>query len=249
MSQREAAPGRGRRGAPDALILAGGLGRRLRSLLPDRPKVLAPVAGRPFLAYLLDRLESAGLERVILCTGYKGEQVARAIGTQWGRLEVLYSREERPLGTAGALRRGARLASSPELLVLNGDSCCRADLSRYLAWYREHSRPAAMLLTRVEDARRYGSVRVDGTGRVVGFEEKGKDRAGPAWINAGVYLLARRLVASLPAVRPLSLEREVLPCWVGRELMGWTGGGEFIDIGTPDSYGRAAAFFGREVSV
>ena len=114
-----------------AVILAGGLGTRLRSVIADRPKVLAEVRGRPFLAYLLDQLIVAGSRSVVLCTGYCGEQILRTFGERYGPLRLSYSQERTPLGTAGALRAGLGQFGSDSVLALNGDSYCSLDLKKY----------------------------------------------------------------------------------------------------------------------
>ncbi len=224
------------------VILAGGLGTRLRPVVADRPKVLAPVLGRPFLAYLLDQVATAGLRDVVLCTGYLGEEVRIAFGDAHGHVRLAYSRESSPLGTAGALRAALPLVSTDTMLVLNGDSYCEADFRALEAFHRASGAVATIGLVQVADTRRYGRVQTDAAGRVLGFEEKGT-AAGPGWINAGLYLLERRLVQSIPAKGPVSLEREVFPAWIGRGLHGHRSEGRFIDIGTPESYAAAEAFF------
>jgi NDP-sugar pyrophosphorylase family protein len=226
----------------NCLVLAGGLGTRLRSAVADRPKVLAEIRGRPFLAYLLDRLSQGGIRRVILCTGYRGEQVEAAFGSRFGALELVYSREPEALGTGGALRHAASLLEPGPALVLNGDSFCEVDYQGLAAWHRERGACGSLALTRVEDPRRYGSVETDADGRVTRFVEK-HQAAGPGWINAGVYVLGRELLESIPEGRAISLEREVFPAWIGRGLHACRCGGRFLDIGTPESYAEAERFF------
>jgi len=238
-----------RRGPPDttAAILAGGKGTRLREAVPDRPKALAEVAGRPLLAYLLAQLERHGFARVVLCTGHMGERVREAVGPKFGRLAIAYSQEPAPLGTGGALRLALAMLDSPDVLVMNGDSYCGADLGALLAFHTAGSstRPRAGSLTvvRAADARRYGCVRFGPDGRVTAFEEKDR-AAGAGWINAGVYALARDAIAEVPAGRAISLEKELFPQWAGRGLYAWpAAGAPFIDIGCPESYKDAQAFF------
>jgi NDP-sugar pyrophosphorylase family protein len=229
-------------GTVTAAILVGGLGTRLRSVVAGRPKVLAEVRGRPFLSYLLDQLAGAGIREAVLCTGYLGEQVRAAFGGSYRGVRLAYSQEAAPLGTAGALRLAAPLLTSPAVLVLNGDSYCQADLAAMWRRHRDSKAAATILLARVEDTRRFGRVRTDDLGRVVRFEEKG----GPAaagWINAGIYLMDRGVLDSIPAGRAASLEKEVFPAWIGRGLWGHRGGGRFLDIGTPESYREAEVFF------
>lgn len=228
----------------EAVVLAGGLGTRLRSAVPDRPKVLALVRGRPFLAHVLDRLEAAGVRRVVLGTGYCADRVREAIGDRHGRTAIAYSHETSPLGTGGAVRLAAGATASDPVLVLNGDSHCEADLPAFAAFHRACGAVGSLMLTRVSDTGRYGRVDLEDAGRVTAFREKG-DAAGPGWINAGIYLLSRGLLDAVPEGRAVSLEREVFPLWAARGgLFGLRGGGRFLDIGTPESYREAEEFFG-----
>lgn len=233
--------------AVTAVILAGGLGTRLRSQVADRPKALAPIAGRPFLAYLLDRLARAGLRQAVICTGHLGEQIERAFGSAYESLALVYSREPEPLGTGGALRLALPHLAGEACLVLNGDSYLAADLPAFIRWYAARPWEGALLLNWVEDTARFGTVAVDADDRVRSFQEK-TGQAVPGWINAGIYLLAQRRVAALPAGRALSLEREVFPGWIAPGLGGCRVRADFIDIGTPDAFATAQAFFARPLA-
>jgi len=228
-----------------AVVLAGGLGTRLRSVLADCPKILAPVNGKPFLAYLLEHLANQGLRDVVLCVGYRNEQVQAAFGRSYAGLRIAYSCENAPLGTAGALRLALPMLKSDPVLVLNGDSFCRPDLPSFFRWRQAHGAAAALLLTRVPDTRRYGRVQVDDAGLIRAFEEKG-EHDGPGWINAGVYLLSRPLLAEIPERTAVSLERESFPAWLGRGLYGCPSESPFLDIGTPSSYAAAEEFLAAE---
>lgn len=225
-----------------AVILAGGLGTRLRSKVADRPKALAEVQGRPFLAYLLDQMIAAGIRRVVLCTGYMGEQIRTTFRNTYRSLALAYSHEPKALGTAGALRLAFPLFESDPVLAMNGDSFCQADLSEFWAWHRARGAIATLLLTKVPDTRRYGQVGVNEDGLVLGFDEKGKTHA-PGWINAGVYLLSRRLLQRIPEETAVSLEREVFPAWIGRQLYAYRSKGRFLDIGTPEDYAQVEQLF------
>jgi NDP-sugar pyrophosphorylase family protein len=228
-----------------AVILAGGLGTRLRERVPDRPKVLAEVGGRPFLAWILDRLAGAGVRTAVLCTGYRGEEVEAALGDRHGPLRLRYSREVTPLGTAGALGLARALFESDPVLVQNGDSYCVADLGQLARAHRDRGAAGTVLLAEVPDAGRFGSVELQADGAVAAFREKGS--RGRCWVNAGTYLLGAELLRSIPPGARASLERDILPSWVGRGLYGHRAGGPFIDIGTPESYAAAERFF-RELS-
>ena len=229
-------------GAIPALVLAGGLGTRLRPALDRLPKVLAPVHGRPFLARILAQLAAAGTREVWLCTGHGADQVAAAFGDTYGPLRLCYAREPAPLGTGGALGRAAALCGAELVLALNGDSFCEADLAAFLDWHRRRRAAASLVCTRIPDCSRYGRVGLATDGAVRHFEEK-TTRPEPGWINAGIYLIASRLLKLIPADRAVSLERDLFPAWIGDGLYGWTGGGRFLDIGTPLAYAAATAFF------
>ena len=229
-----------------AAVLAGGLGTRLRSVVADRPKVLATVAGRPFLAYLLDRLEHAGVRETVLLVGFQADQVQAAFGETYGRMKLEYSHEPEPLGTAGAVRYAMPLFANQTVLLLNGDSYCDLDLNAYLQFHRGHGAAASIALTHVENASRFGRVHLGTDNRVVRFDEKDPVPA-PGLINAGIYLFERELIESITAGQPASLERDVLPKWVEkRGVHGFRGGGRFIDIGVPESYVAAEAFFAAD---
>ncbi|MCB0060526.1 MAG: nucleotidyltransferase family protein [Caldilineaceae bacterium] len=225
-----------------AVILAGGLGTRLRPAVADRPKVLAEVDGKPFLAYLLDQLISSGLQHVVLCTGYLGEQIERTFGERYRSLALAYSQEPEPLGTGGALKYALPLLRSDPILAMNGDSVCMADLQAFYRWYQAHDMTTgALMLTQVDDVGRYGQVQCNQDAQIVGFTEKGMGQ-GMGWINAGIYLLSQRLLRSIPDGRAVSVERELFPHWLAQGLYGFQSYGDFIDIGLPKTYFAAADF-------
>lgn len=225
-----------------AVILAGGLGTRLRAVVSDRPKAMAAVAGRPLLVHLLERLEAAGVETAVLCVGHMGDQIERHFGAAFGRMKLTYAVEHALLGTGGALRNALPLIDSQSVLAMNGDSWCEADLSAFRRWHEERAATLSLLLTETPDRERFGGVETDSDGRVLGFLEK-QPGSGAGWINAGVYLTARETIAHWPQGRVISLERDIFPALVGQGLHGWKGGGRFIDIGTQESYREADAFF------
>jgi D-glycero-alpha-D-manno-heptose 1-phosphate guanylyltransferase len=225
-----------------AVILAGGLGTRLQKVLPDRPKVLAPVHGRPFLTYILDLLEQAGGRQVVLCTGFGARQVREALGDSYNSLSLAYSEEPQPLGTGGALRLALECGVSDPVLALNGDSFIRADLKDFYRWFATVGAGAGMILTRVKAPGRFGKVQFREDGLICHFDEK-NSTPGPGWINTGVYLLTRQVLCTISPGRPYSLEQELFPQLAGRNLYGYPCRGEFIDIGTPESWQRAKQFF------
>lgn len=227
-----------------AVILAGGLGTRLRPVLDDRPKVLATVNRHPFLKYLLDQLASWPIREVVLCTGYLGEQIESRFGLDYNGLRLVYSKESAPLGTAGALRLALPLINSDTVLVLNGDSYCEFDFDAFWRWHCLRKSAATLLLVNTPDAQRFGSVRVAADGQIMSFNEK-KEGAKPGLINAGVYLIKSETLKSIPESSSVSLEREIFPELIGLDFYGYQVAGPFIDIGTPESYASAELFLSR----
>jgi NDP-sugar pyrophosphorylase family protein len=219
------------------------MGTRLRPVVADRPKVLAPVRGRPYLTYLLDQLALASVEEVVLLTGFQAEQVRDTIGETYADMRITYSQEPFPLGTAGAIRWALPLLSGPTLLLLNGDSYCDVNLADFRDFHAQHDSDLSLVMAKVPDASRFGGVWAEAHGRVKRFEEKSAGQ-GSGYINAGIYLLPRQLISEIPVGEPLSLERDLLPAWVGRlRIFGFRSGGRFLDIGTPEAYADAALFF------
>ena len=218
-----------------ALLLAGGLGTRLRSVLPDLPKPLAPVRGRPFLAYLLDQLAAAGWTRCVICLGYKADQIMAACGDRHGPMALEYSVENEPLGTGGAVRLALPHIRAERFLLLNADSYCDAPLASFARFHRAHGKSGSLVAVDVPDTSRYGRLELDANDRLLAFAEKAAS-AGAGPINAGIYLFETALVDEIPPDRAVSLEREMFPRWIPRGVMAWRTRAAFIDIGTPESY-------------
>jgi len=229
--------------AIEALILAGGLGSRLRSVIGETQKVIASVDGRPFVFRILDQLSRAGVKRAVLCVGYKAESVMDALGSSMLGVDLSYSVESSPMGTAGAVRLALRSTAASRLLVMNGDSYIDADLGSFMA--SAEGLPASILLSGVEDCSRYGKALLeDGSNRIRSFVEKGSV-PGPGLINAGVYSFERELLVSrIPESCPASMEKDVFPSLLAEGLLyGFVSGSKFLDIGTPESYGQGESFF------
>jgi phosphoheptose isomerase/CTP:molybdopterin cytidylyltransferase MocA len=229
-----------------ALILCGGQGTRLRSIVGDRPKVLAPVLGRPFLEWVLLGLRSEGLEEVTLCTGYGHDAIARTIGD--GRavgMTVRYSQETSARGTAGAIRNALEGDIHDQVLVMNGDSYCHVRLAELERVHAARNSCVTLRAVPAQDRTRFGSLTVGSEGQVEALAEK-TARTGPGLVNAGVYVLAPGVVARIPEAAPASLERDVLPGYVGRGMYAVVGDGPFVDIGTPESYLDAEATLAPE---
>jgi len=230
-----------------AMILVGGKGTRLRSVVSDRPKPMAEVAGRPFVAWLLSSLHAQRVRRVVLCTGYLAESIEECLGDghAWG-MELAYSRDPFPLGTGGAVRHALPRIEGRRFLVLNGDSFCRFDLPSLVHAHDEKDAKATLWLAEAQDCRRYGSVVLGPDGKVRSFVEKAA-ASGPGLVSAGVYLIDRDAVETLGNRRPFSLETDVFPGWIGNGLYGVAAAGAHLDIGTPDSYAAAEEFLTQEV--
>ncbi len=216
-----------------AVILAGGKGERLKSVLQDRPKVLAEISGKPLLAYLLDRLRLFGFQRVVLATGVGADQVQGVFGMQYQNLELIYSREEKPLGTAGALRLALDVCKEKILLVMNGDSFCDVDLEDFLTWFLKGNYEMGMVLAPSCKDKRFGVVKIEADGRVKSFQEKAQ---AEGYVNAGIYFVKRSLVETIPSHREVSLEKEMFPIWTSRAFYGYPTEAVLRDIGTPESY-------------
>ncbi len=227
---------------PHVAILCGGLGTRLRAAVADRPKALASVAGRPFLVWLLDLLDLHGFSRVVLCTGFQAEKIEAEFGASHKGLQLRYSAEPTLLGTGGALRHALPQLESENILVVNGDSYCSADLGLFCRDHVDSRAAASMLISQVADSRRYGLVKLNSAGLITAFQEKAAS-TGPGWINAGIYLANRALLRGIPPGQACSLEREIFPAWIKLGLRGVKSDCPFVDIGTPDSYAGANRMF------
>ncbi|MCH2113953.1 MAG: nucleotidyltransferase family protein [Pirellulales bacterium] len=227
-----------------AIVLAGGMGTRLRSVVVDRPKVLAPVAGKPFIAYLFAQLEEMGVRHAILSTGYLAETFVDVLGERQGSLQLQYVQEDSPLGTGGAVRWVGQHVRTSHAIVLNGDSYVNADLREYVSWHEQLENDVSLMLVPVADASRYGTVEIDAESRVTAFLEKRPERVAGR-INAGIYLLRSELFDQIPDGK-CSLEADVLPKWLkSYRVKGFTSAGEFIDIGIPEDYHRSHQFMER----
>lgn len=220
-----------------AVVLAGGFGTRLREKVPDIPKPMAPVAGRPFLEYILDRLVACGIAEIILSVGYRANTIIDHFSEAYRGVVVNYAIETEPLGTGGAIAHALHEGSNAPVLVLNGDTFLNIDYEELIHWYKENPVQVAMVLRKVPDTSRYGSVMLSGE-RVVGFEEKGKH--GPGLINAGVYIVKSRIFEEFGFSGKFSFESDFLQkqC-VALSSRAFITDAYFIDIGIPEDYERA----------
>jgi mannose-1-phosphate guanylyltransferase len=220
-----------------ALVLAGGEGTRLRPLTLTVPKPVMPLAGRPFLSFMLDWLRGHGVDDVLLSCGFLAHAVEDVLGDEYEGMQLRYVHEDSPLGTAGPMRLAADEGLLAErLLVLNGDVLTDMDLTAQLAFHEERGAKATLALIAVEDTSSYGVVPTNDDGSVIEFREKQPGPAPTNRINAGAYVLEREVVDLIPSGRSVSFEREIFPALVGNGLYGFHQEGYWIDIGTPERY-------------
>jgi NDP-sugar pyrophosphorylase family protein len=226
-----------------ALILAGGLGSRLQSLIPDRPKPMVEAKGKPFLEYQIKQLRAQGFEELVLCIGYQASQIQDYFsdGHRWG-VGIAYAVETELLGTAGAIRN-ARHFIEDTFFVLNGDSYLEVDFQALVGfhWRQQSADPrtvGTIAIVAVDDAAAYGTLELDAQGRILRFREKAE--TGPGWINGGVYVLEPDILDFIPADRVVSIEKETFPLVLERgwHLYSYPVEGFFVDIGTPQGYRR-----------
>ena len=230
---------------PDVIILAGGLGTRLRGEVKDAPKSMAPVNGRPFLEYQLQQIHAAGLKRVILSTGYLGEQVQAYFGNRFMDMDILYSHEKEPLGTGGAIKLAFSQVKTPYAMIFNGDTLFRINLDMFFQRTIEKLANVSIALRFVEDASRYGSVECDVEGRILSFNEKTNTRKS-GLINGGIYLIASRYFRQFDLPEVFSLEKDFFGPQVKEGYFsGQVFDNYFLDIGIPEDYQRAQHEIGR----
>lgn len=227
-----------------AILLAGGLGTRLRSVVSDRPKPMALIEDKPFMEYVVHELSRHGITDIIFAVGYKGSMVEEYFGDGSGfaapdgtAIRVRYAYEEELLGTAGAIRNAGRLVTEDRFFVLNADTFYQIDYGKLIKLQEELKLDMALVLRKVPDVSRYGQAVLSGQ-RLTAFNEKTTD-PHPGTINGGVYLMTRKLLEDIPEGK-VSLENQMIPKWLGekRALGGMVNDGYFIDIGIPEDYFR-----------
>jgi len=225
---------------PDAVILCGGAGSRLRTVTGDNPKSMATIGHRPFLELLLRQLSRHQWKRVVLAVGYREDAIRRHFGMQAFGLEIVYSSEPKPLGTAGALRNALDCMESEAVLVMNGDSYTDVDLGQVFTEYHRDSAEVSLVLIPLNGRSDCGSVLVDADGNVKEFQEK-TTHPDLEYANAGIYVIARKLIADIPPGKPVSIEHEVFPRWLreGKRMRAFLSQSSCMDIGTPERYQNA----------
>ncbi|MBN2313782.1 MAG: NTP transferase domain-containing protein [Sedimentisphaerales bacterium] len=222
----------------DVLILVGGQGKRLRQVVGDRPKPLADINGLPFLDILIRYVTGYGFRRIILCTGYMGARVREYYRARTDDVEILFSEEQAPLGTGGAIKNAEALVRSSPFLVMNGDSFCSANLEHFVTFHQEKNARLSIVLAYSDKQEDYGSVTLDSSRRITRFSEK-VPCADQSIINAGIYLMNEDVFASMPRKRRFSLEYELFPEIVSDRCYGFVSEWPITDIGTPERYEAA----------
>jgi D-glycero-alpha-D-manno-heptose 1-phosphate guanylyltransferase len=223
----------------EAIVLAGGEGKRLRTVVRDVPKPMADVAGRPFLSWLMSRLRQQHVGRVILSVGYKAEVIQDYFGEQFQGVQIAYSVEREPLGTGGAIKLALELAVQRQVIVMNGDTYADLDLAAFVTKFESSETDLAIAATHLKDIGRYGAIVIDErSDRLLKFEEKQRSTAG--YINAGVYCLRPNIFMKYIVPDKFSFERDFLPRRL-EELnpIVFKETRAFIDIGIPDDYALA----------
>lgn len=223
----------------EAIILAGGLGTRLKNVIGDIPKPMAPVNGRPFLEYLLDYLNHYEIEHVILSVGYRHEVIVNHFGKKYKGIDIDYCIEDEPLGTGGAIKKAFGMTLSKKSFVFNGDTLFKMDLLRLMDFHSYKQSDFSLVLRQVEDVSRYGTVDRDEDYRIFSFNEKGL-RVGRGLINGGSYLISKKFFEKVEFPEKFSIEKDCLEKMVGiYPFYGTICKQYFIDIGIPEDYLKA----------
>lgn len=223
----------------DVVILCGGFARRLGSILGKLPKAMAKIKGRPFLDILIEYIAGFGFRRFILCTGYRGDIIKEYYSSKrGGPFEFVFSQEDKPLGTAGAVRNACGLIRSPLFLVTNGDSLCRIDLRKFISFHLQKDALISIALTHIKDKADYGNVILDKEGRVINFSEKPVNDKGNL-VSAGIYLFQNKTVSLVPKDKNISLERDFFPKMASKRFYGYATNKILVDIGTPKRFKKA----------
>lgn len=222
----------------EAIVLAGGLGTRLRAAVPDLPKCMAPVAGRPFLSHVIHYFRKQGIQRFIFSLGYKHELIEDYLDTQSPDLDYSCVIEKEPIGTGGAVLKSASMVRSKNTLVLNGDTLFAVDLQQISSFHEQMHADCTLSLKAMTDSDRYGVVEINEDGKIQSFKEK--KWYAEAIINGGVYALNTTRFLQLPFPPVFSFEKDFLEkYYAGMKLYGLIQPGYFIDIGIPEDFNRA----------
>lgn len=219
----------------DAVILTGGKGTRLRSVVKDRPKTMAEVNGVPFLDILLESLSKQGVERVVLCTGYMSDYIENYYFNKSNDYVIVFSNEKCPLGTGGAIKNAERLINSDPFVILNGDSFCEINYDNFLQYHREKNALITIVVSRLEDSGDYGKIVLDNENRIIEFSEKAEFQK-EAYVNAGIYCMSKLALRFMPATGFFSLEKDFFLSVLSNHIYAYIVEQSFIDIGTPERF-------------
>ncbi len=223
------------------VILAGGFGTRLRPVVSDRPKALALVKGKPFLSILFDQLIGFGFDRVILCVGYRSDQIIQSFGMKYKSLSIDYSIESKPLGTGGAILPAVKHVKTEFLLISNGDSFVPFDLFSFYSFLQDKSAEGGIIVSHRDSSFSFGHVEFEKNKKIIRFAEK--KETGNGWVNTGVYLISTDWFIGYKIGKNYSIERDFFPTWTRKSFFAYTISSSFIDIGTPISYRSSEKFF------
>ena len=192
----------------EAIILAGGFGTRLKGVISNIPKPMAPVNDRPFLSYVFDNLINEGINRFVLSVGYKYEVIEKFYGDSYKSCEIIYSVESNPLGTGGAIKKAIKYINDQYFFIVNGDTFFKTDLKKGIKKIFSKTFDIIIFLKKMKDFDRYGSVELDRHNKIISFQEKKNIQLG--LINSGVYLSSKRILEKLPNVDVFSFEKDFL---------------------------------------
>ncbi len=237
----------------EAIVLAGGLGTRLRSVVSEVPKPMAPVAGRPFLDYILYYLKKQGITKVVLAVGYKWEIIRdhyKNNDTSFG-IEIEYSVENEPLGTGGAIFKAAKKVRNDDFFIINGDTSFDVPLNQVKTFSTNNHAEITLALKRISNSDRYGSVECSPNGRVLSFKEKGVNNiATPTEINGGIYFMQKSLLNRFNFQDKFSFETDFLQGNLSTiNAFAKAFDSTFIDIGIPEDYFRSQKIFENVIPI
>lgn len=223
----------------EAIILAGGMGTRINSILKDIPKAMAPINGRPFLDYQLNYLAAFGIDHVIMSVGYLAEKIIGHYQNQYKAIRIDYAIEEEPLGTGGGLLLAMPKVEAGSVYVLNGDTFYMVDYQKFFDVHRAKESKCSIILHEMDDVGRYGTIERDEDRRITGFWEK-LEKKGKGFINGGVYLINKNFFLNQNLPRKFSLEKDFFEkVYTQQKIYGILCRQYFIDIGVPEDYARA----------
>ena len=228
----------------EAIILAGGLGSRLKDVIGDDiPKPMAPVNDRPFLEYLLTYFDKWGVSRVIMATGYKHEMIEKHFGNHYKDIEIVYSVEDEPLGTGGAVRKAVEFVKAHDVYVVNGDTYFDANLWKLANFHKANEADVCITLRKMDNTSRFGTVEIDSENRIIKFSEKGV-QTGMGFINGGTYIINSKTFFDLDLPDKFSLETDYFEKYYKKQrIFGVRCYSFFLDIGIPEDYEAAADAF------